>query len=76
MSIVALRAELAVVNRVAVPWRYADNLLVTDNKVEAATGPAIRTRGWYVLHIHVLTSNRKIFSLTVFKHSEFRTKSD
>ena len=46
-SIVAFRAELAVVNRVAVPWRYADNLLVLDNKVEAAAGPAIRTRGWY-----------------------------
>ena len=58
-SIVALRAELAVVNRIAVPWSYAHNLLVTDNKVEAATGPAIRTRGWYVLHIHVLTSNKK-----------------
>ena len=55
-GIVALRAELAVVNRVAVPWRYADNLLVLDNKVEAATGPAIRTRGWYVLHFHKITS--------------------
>jgi hypothetical protein len=56
MSIVALRAELAIVDRVAVPWRYADNLLVFDNKVEAAAGPAIRTRGWYVLYIHKNTS--------------------
>ncbi len=75
-GIVALRAELAVIDRIAVPRCYADNLLVLDNKVEAATGPAIRTRGWYVLHFHVLTSNKKNFGLTIFKHSEFFAKSD
>jgi len=48
-----------------VPWRYADNLLVLDNKVEAATGTAIRACGWYVLHIQSLP-------LTIGK-SEVRT---
>jgi hypothetical protein len=55
MGIGALGAELAFVHRVALPGLDADNLLVYDNKVEAAPGSAIRTRCWYILEIHVLT---------------------
>src|SRR5512138_495090 len=57
-GIVALGAELALVDRVTVPGLDADNLFVLDNKVESAPGSAIRTRGWYVLEFHVLTSNK------------------
>jgi hypothetical protein len=58
MGIVALGAELAFIDRTALPGLDADNLLVLDNKVEAAPGTAIRTCGWYVLEFHVLTSNK------------------
>jgi hypothetical protein len=57
-----------------VPWRYADNLLVLDNKVEAATGTAIRACGWYVLHFHVLTSNKKNLVLRYINIRNFTKK--
>jgi hypothetical protein len=56
MCIVTFGAEFALVYRIAVPWRDAYNLLVFDNKVKAATGSAIRARGWYVLYFHKITS--------------------
>ena len=47
-----LGAELAFVDRVALPGCDSDNLLVLDNKVEAAPGSAIRTRSWYIFYFH------------------------
>ncbi len=76
MGIGSLGAELAFVDRVALPGLDADNLLVHDNKVEAAPGSAIRTRGWYVFEIHVLTSNKEISDFSVFKGAEKSEKTD
>jgi hypothetical protein len=77
MGIGALGAQLAFVHRVALPGLDADNLLVHDNKVEAAPGTAIRTRGWYVLEFHVFTPLCNCRSTgTVYKIDEIFMKND
>jgi len=70
MRVIPLGAELALVDGTAVPWCDADNLLVLDNKVKAATTTAVRACCWYVFHVHVLTSNDNDLYLTLFKHTE------
>jgi hypothetical protein len=59
-GIVPLRAEFALVDGVPVPRRYADDLLVLHDKVEAATGPAIGTGRLYILYVHGKTSDTEI----------------
>ena len=72
VGIVALGAELAFVDRVTVPGLDADNLLVLDNKVEAAPGSAIRTRGWYgTLNSMVTPYGNFRSGRTLFKHALF-----
>ncbi len=58
------------------PGLDANNLLVPDNKVEAAPGTAIRTRGWYVLEFHVLTSNVERSVMRLYKVTEKMPKND
>jgi hypothetical protein len=59
VGLVAAYADLALVDGVAVPWLDAADFSIADSKIDAAPGAAIGTGAWYVLEIHVLTSDKK-----------------
>ena len=57
VGLVPADTDLALVDRVAVPWGNSHKLAVFYDKVDTTPVATVGTGAWYICEIHVLTSN-------------------